>query len=156
MTFDEGINLLHKLENYFPKHEAIQAVTYLKDLQHKLNNDEYSRLLNNLLSGNIADIEQLINSKLYSSEQLGMDPAELRVDPYRAGLDYNILQYRKGFNSDLNRAKEAFINAINAIKVKDSPTGIHNPADYMSIVQEDIDGDGDTDKVTIKEEKENE
>ena len=46
--------------------------------------------------------------------------------------------------------------------VKSNPTGIHNPADYLpamrvgdayekQTVYEDIDGDGDTDKVTIEE-----
>lgn len=33
----------------------------------------------------------------------------------------------------------------------DSPTGIANPSDYMSIVQEDTDGDGDIDKVSVEE-----
>lgn len=153
MTIDEKMNLLHKLMNYFPKREAIQAVTYLNDLQHKLKDEEYSGLLNNLLSGNITDIEQLINSKLYAPEQLeDMDPAELRLDPYRAALDYDILQYRRGFNGELNRAKEAFNNAI---KAKYGPTGIANPAEYMSSVtetEEDTNGDGNIDKVTIEKE----
>ena len=35
-----------------------------------------------------------------------------------------------------------------------SPTGIANPADYMSIVQEDTDNDGDIDKVSIEEKNE--
>ena len=35
-----------------------------------------------------------------------------------------------------------------------SPTGITNPADYMSIVQEDTDNDGDIDKVSIEEKNE--
>lgn len=148
MNINERINLLDKLKNYFPHHEAIQAVTYLNELQHKLNDDEYSGLINSLLSGNTTDIEQLINSKLYTPEQLDMDPAEPKVDPYRAALDYNILQYRRGFNGTLNRAKEAFNNAI---KAKYGPTGIVNPADYMSSVtktEEDTNGDGNIDIVT--------
>lgn len=35
-----------------------------------------------------------------------------------------------------------------------SPTGIANPADYMNIVQEDTDNDGDIDKVSIEEKNE--
>lgn len=35
-----------------------------------------------------------------------------------------------------------------------SPTGIVNPSDYMSIVQEDTDDDGDIDKVSIEEKNE--
>lgn len=36
----------------------------------------------------------------------------------------------------------------------DSPIGIANPTDYMSIVQEDTDNDGDIDKVSIEEKNE--
>lgn len=35
-----------------------------------------------------------------------------------------------------------------------NPTGIQNPSDYMSIVQEDTDNDGDIDKVSIEEKNE--
>lgn len=39
-------------------------------------------------------------------------------------------------------------------KFKSNPTGIANPSDYMSIVQEDTDNDGDIDKVSIEEKNE--
>jgi hypothetical protein len=68
--------------------------------------------------------------------------------------------------SSLEYAREDILNRLenldNEDKIEIPATGIHNPADYLpamkvgdayekQTVYEDIDGDGDTDKITIEE-----
>lgn len=55
--------------------------------------------------------------------------------------------------SMVDQVLENYRNKYKTKGIEASPTGIHNPADYMKIVQEDKDGDGDIDKMTIEEEE---
>jgi hypothetical protein len=63
--------------------------------------------------------------------------------------------YKGGFEV-LNALEEIAKNDPSTIFGDNShgPTGIANPSDYMSIVQEDTDNDGDIDKVSIEEKNE--
>ena len=87
------------------------------------------------------------------------------VEPYRNYYESENDKYVKSLYDDINEYLQDYLQDYDeSEKDKDepeeedyrnnSPTGIANPSDYMSIVQEDTDNDGDIDKVSIEEKDE--
>ena len=71
-------------------------------------------------------------------------------DPYYKTGESEI--YDNGFNEWMDKQYGTDLaNTAKDIIANRGPTGIANPSDYMSIVQEDTDNDGDIDKVSIEE-----
>lgn len=70
---------------------------------------------------------------------------------------YNLADSLKDYDGDIEDIDVPFEQLEDGSEEDystDSPTGIANPADYMSIVQEDTDNDGDIDKVSVEEKNE--
>lgn len=123
-----------------------------------------SDLDNALNSSSLENADKVASRWLYKKIKHGLETDSRYKDPvYEQSLKELLSQLEvdpdvvAGLEDEKERKAQQDRWAASLYSSKNNPTGIANPAEYMSSVtktEEDTDGDGNIDKVTIEKEEE--